>query len=149
MRLYLDTSVFGGYFDEEFAKWTRPLMEQILAGKHQLVLSYHVVRELEFAPAQVQDLIFQVPENLVEYIDTSAIIEELCEAYIAEGVLGKRWHGDAEHIAIASVAAADVIVSWNFKHMANVQRVRGFNHVNRNRGYPEIGIVTPMEIIGT
>lgn len=54
---------------------------------------------------------------------------------------------DAQHIAIATVARVDVLVSWNFKHIVNLQRIRGYNSVNLRKGYPLLEIRTPRELL--
>ncbi len=70
----------------------------------------------------------------------------LAESYLAENVVGKSSRTDCYHIAIATVLKADILVSWNFKHIVNIQRIRGYNAVNLLRGYQTIEIRTPREI---
>ena len=50
------------------------------------------------------------------------------------------------HIATATVAGSDVLVSWNFRHMVNLRRIRAFNDVNRAMGHPTLDIRTPKEL---
>ena len=51
------------------------------------------------------------------------------------------------HIATATVHRADLLVSWNFKHIVNVFRVRGYNAINLRLGYPILNIHSPKEIV--
>lgn len=69
------------------------------------------------------------------------------EAYIRAAVLSPGMRADAQHIAIATVGRVDVLVSWNFKHIVNLERIRGYNSVNLRQGYPLIEIRTPREVV--
>jgi hypothetical protein len=70
----------------------------------------------------------------------------LAKRYIAEGVVGESSLDDCRHIALATLANADVLVSWNFKHIVNVDRIRGYNGINMKMGYSQIDIRTPYEV---
>lgn len=72
---------------------------------------------------------------------------ELADSYISEGVVGKTSREDCFHIALATIHKADILVSWNFKHIVNVLRIRGYNAVNLKFGYSTIDIRSPQEII--
>lgn len=50
----------------------------------------------------------------MESVPIDAAVEALAEAYLAAGILSRRWRGDAIHVAAATVACADLILSWNF-----------------------------------
>ena len=52
------------------------------------------------------------------------------------------------HIALATLARVDALVSWNFKHIVNLHRIRGFNGVNLMRGYGTLEIRSPREVAG-
>ena len=67
----------------------------------------------------------------------------------AYGQSGVRRQGgvDAQHIAIATISRVEVLVSWNFRHIVNLQRIRGYNAVNLRDGYPLLEIRTPQEVI--
>jgi hypothetical protein len=71
----------------------------------------------------------------------------LCEAYLEAGVVTPQSSNDAHHVALATVARADVIVSWNFRHIVHLDRIRRFNAVNLRDGYPLIDIRSPKEIV--
>jgi len=67
--------------------------------------------------------------------------------YIKENVVGKTSREDCIHIALATINRADVLVSWNFKHIVNLSRIRGYNSVNLKTGYPTIEIRSPLDLI--
>jgi len=96
-RLYIDTSVFGGYFDEEFSEFTRPLFERLQDGEFKLLFSSITQDEM--------------------------------------------------HIALATINRADYLISWNFKHIVNVQRIRGYNSINIKNGYKELEIRSPRDFM--
>jgi len=149
LRIYLDTSVFGGYFDEEFAEATRKLFDEIRAGRYILVLSSTNLEELNLAPDKVRRLINDIPSEVTGVVTLSDEIEDLRDAYIEAGVVGSASFFDAEHIASATVANVDLIISWNFKHIVNFQKIRGFHAINLLKGYNCIPIHTPIEVIET
>ena len=147
LRIYTDTSVLGGCEDEEFAEYSVRLMKGFVRGEHLLVVSSLTVQELAAAPDQVRQRLASVPEEHIEMLQLDAEAKELAEAYIHAGVLTARMLADAQHIAIATVARVDVLVSWNFKHIVNLQRIHGYNSVNLRQGYPMIEIRTPREVL--
>ncbi len=146
-RIYTDTSVLGGCEDEEFAQYSVRLMESFVRGERVLVLSSLTVQELATAPAEVRRRLASVPEVHIETLQLDAEAKDLAEAYVSAGVLSARMRADAQHIAIATVARVDVLVSWNFKHIVNLQRIHGYHSVNLRQGYPMIEIRTPREVL--
>lgn len=145
--LYIDTSVIGGYFDVEFEKETKLLFNAI--SKNQFDIVYSTVTEVELlnAPEQVRNLLSTVPASNKKRIELTEEAVQLADAYIAENVVGKTSRDDCFHIALATIHKADVLVSWNFKHIVNVIRIRGYNAVNMKLGYQTIDIRSPKEII--
>jgi hypothetical protein len=146
-RIYTDTSVLGGCEDEEFAEYSVQLMESFVRGEHVLVLSSLTIQELAMAPAEVRRRLTSVPEAHIETLQLDAEAKDLAEAYVSAGVLTAKMRADAQHIAIATVARVDVLVSWNFKHIVNLQRIHGYNSVNLRQGYLMIEIRTPREVL--
>lgn len=147
LRLYLDTSVYGGYFDEEFKEDTRKLFEEISARQHIVIVSEVLFREIAKAPANVRELVYNLPNDKIESNKISKEVQVLQQAYIDYGVISSDHASDAEHIATASVAQADILVSWNFKHIVHFERIRGYHIVNLVYGYPMIPIHSPTEVI--
>ena len=128
-RIYADTSVVGGCEDEEFAEHSVRLIDGFVRGELILVLSSLTVQELADAPLTVRSRLAAVPEAHIETLQLDAEARELAESYMAAGVLTAKMRADAQHIAIATIGRVDVLVSWNFKHIVNLQRIHGYNSV--------------------
>lgn len=122
-RIYIDTSVFGGYFDEEFQEFTQPLFDRILKEEFIVLFSTVTQDELENAPTLVKQLVRELNAKLTEFIDLIAEAIELANQYIAEKIVGQTSYADCLHIALATIHHADFLISWNFKHIVNVQRI--------------------------
>ena len=147
-RVYTDTSVMGGCEDVEFREPSRRLIEAFQVGDMTLVLSELTLRELEAAPEEVRKILGRVPQAHIEPLSLSFEAEELAAAYIKDGAIGERMRADALHIALATVARVDVLVSWNFKHIVNLKRIHAYNAVNLKNGYQLLEIRTPREVPG-
>jgi predicted nucleic acid-binding protein len=136
-RFYFDTSVFGGMFDIEFEKETTLLFEKVSLGQIICVYSNLTESELSIAPDQVKDF-FRNLKDEHEHKEVVSVTPEglqLAQTYIAENVVGQTSIDDCIHIATATLNKVDVLVSWNFKHIVNVYRIRGYNSVNLRLGY--------------
>ena len=145
-RIYLDTSVVGGYFDDEFSADTISFFDRVRNGEIIVILSDILEAELLRAPEFVKDLLTTIPKEQIENIQLSPEAAELADKYIEAKVVGKTSRADCQHIAIATLCKADVLVSWNFKHIVNLDRIRGYNGINYQLGYNMIEIRTPKEI---
>lgn len=144
-RIYIDTSVFGGHFDAEFHEHTTPLFARINAGEFIVLYSTVTQSELENAPRQVQDLVKSLRVQNTEFLETTSEALDLATEYISENVVGKTSFADCLHIALATINRADFLVSWNFKHIVNVERIRGYNSINIKNGYRQLEIRSPRE----
>lgn len=89
-RLYLDTSVFGGYFEPEFQLWTKILFDRIKKGQYKLLLSRVIDIELTNAPQYVKDLAISIPDKYIEFIETTDEVTQLADTYINENEREKR-----------------------------------------------------------
>jgi predicted nucleic acid-binding protein len=145
--LYIDTSVIGGYFDIEFEVETKMLFESVLNNEFDLMFSNITEDELLNAPEQVRQLLSNIPERNKTRIELTEEAVQLADNYISENVVGKTSRDDCFHIALATIHKADILVRWNFKHIVNVIRIRGYNAVNMKLGYPTIDIRSPKELI--
>jgi predicted nucleic acid-binding protein len=146
IRVYIDTSVFGGVFDPEFDRVSKRFFDIIGKGIFEPVVSVIVAEEISDAPSHVQTLYQHVAQTAdVQQVDEAAL--DLRDAYLKAGIVTKQWAADALHVAVATVSACEMIVSWNFKHIVNFRRIPLYNMVNRKIGYGEIGIFTPQEVI--
>jgi predicted nucleic acid-binding protein len=146
-KIYLDTSVFNGYYDIEFEEDTQLLFEKIKLGQFKIVYSNTTEDELLEAPEKVRALLPDLDNDLKIKVELNEEAVNLADMYLAENVVGKTSRADCFHIAMATINAVDILISWNFKHIVNVTRIRGYNAVNMKLGYPVIDIRSPKEII--
>ncbi len=144
-RIYIDTSDFGGHFDDEFKEHTIPLFDRINAGEFVILYSTVTQEELENAPINVKQLVQSLKVELTEFLDTNEDVVDLATEYITENVVGKTSYADCLHIALATINRADFLVSWNFKHIVNIERIRGYNAINIKNGYKQLEIRSPRE----
>ncbi|MCX6239897.1 MAG: PIN domain-containing protein [Bacteroidia bacterium] len=147
-RFYFDTSVFGGLFDKEFEEETILLFEKITIGQVICVYSDLTESELSNAPEKVRNIFENLLEEQKEKIRVTPDALILAETYIKEKVVGETSFDDCVHIATATIHKVDLLVSWNFKHIVNVYRIRGYNSVNLKLGYSTLNIHSPKEIVG-
>ncbi|MBK6819491.1 MAG: PIN domain-containing protein [Bacteroidetes bacterium] len=145
-RIYIDTSVVGGYFDDEFSEETIPFFDRVKAGEVIILVSDLLEAELLRAPDFVTELLMTISEVNIERLKLTPEATELADKYIEAKVVGKTSKADCQHIAIATLNKADVLVSWNFKHIVNLDRIRGYNGINYQNGHNMIEIRTPKEI---
>ncbi len=147
LRIYIDTSILGGCLDAEFARESNLLLNEAAGGRVTLLLSNLLAAELEDAPERVRAILNAIPIEALERIRSTPEAEKLRDAYLEAGVVGSGSAVDAHHVALATVQRADMIVSWNFKHIVHFEKIRGFNAVNLREGYGPIEIRSPMEVV--
>ena len=145
--VYVDTSVIGGCFDEEFEEWSILLFQEFLYGKKVMMLSDLTLQELELAKFKVREKVKEIPQNQISNIFVNDEVIHLAEKYIEEGALTIKSYNDALHIALATLNNADVLSSWNFKHIVNLDRIKLYNSINLRLGYKIIEIRSPREIL--
>jgi predicted nucleic acid-binding protein len=146
IRVYVDTSVFGGVHDDRFAEASRRFFARVACGEFIVLVSPLVSDEIEDAPESVARVLTDLSPEQVEVIAVSREVRTLAEQYVEAGVLGRASMDDAMHVAAATVAGADLILSWNFKHIVNFNRILGFNSVNLRLGYRTMIILSPQEV---
>lgn len=147
IRVYVDTSVFGGTEDDEFMDASRIFFQNVIRGEYVVLISTLTLKELSLAPKPVKDLLKNLPPSVIEEVPFDTHVQQLAQAYIEAGVLGQAWEDDCLHVAAATIANAELILSWNFKHIVNYNRIRGFNSVNVSIGYRSMTILSPLEVI--
>ena len=145
-KIYIDTSVVGGYFDDEFSTETILFFERVIKGELEIIVSDLLEAELLRAPDFVKQLLSSIPEKRIQRVKLSLEAIELADKYIEAKVVGRTSRADCQHIAIATLCKADILVSWNFKHIVNLDRIRGYNGINFQNGHTMIEIRTPKEI---
>jgi predicted nucleic acid-binding protein len=146
-RIYIDTSVIGGYYDTEFEVPTKQLFDRIINKDFIVYFSEVNETELEFAPEHIKDVKNLIPVDCIKHIEIDEEVEALTQTYIAERALGKASENDAYHIALASINRLDCLISWNFKHIVNFDKIKMFNSINLRLGYPLIDIRSPLEFL--
>ena len=146
-RIYIDTSVVGGFFDEEFEKETKLLFKRLENKEVIFVISSMLKTELFDAPEHIKTLLQKYDKSCFEEIQMTEEVKRLANRYIAEKVISKKCFEDCCHIALATIHKADVLASWNFKHIVNLDRIKGYNGVNLKMGYSTIEIRTPKELV--
>lgn len=145
LRVYADTSVFGGCEDEEFREGSRRAMAAFREGREILVLSQMTLRELYRAPATVRAHLESIPRRWVSYAQPMRAIRLLSEANFRAGLVPPRQRADARHIAIATAHRVDLLLSWNFKHIVYPRRIRAYEAIHEVLGYPTPRILSPAD----
>jgi hypothetical protein len=146
-RIYIDTSIVGGYFDEEFSEATIGLFERLEKNEVIFVISDLLDLELIEAPEQVRKLLQNYSADKFERVQLTEEAIKLADRYISEKVVGKSSLEDCRHIALATLNRVDVLASWNFKHIVNLDRIKGYNSVNLRMGFQMIEIRSPKDLI--
>ncbi|MDR3329071.1 MAG: hypothetical protein LBS63_03040 [Prevotellaceae bacterium] len=146
-RIYIDTSVVGGYFEEEFKAYTIPFFESVRRGERIIIVSELLEDELTNAPREVRLLLKTIPMEYRKRVLSTPEAALLADAYIAANVVGATSRNDCLHIAIATLCKAHCLVSWNFKHIVNDVRIAGYNKINYERGFNTMDILTPKDLM--
>jgi len=146
-RVYADTSVFGGAFDEEFRHASRAFFDMVSHRRFTLVTSALVAEEVALAPTEVREW-YDHFAGRAEVVDLSAEALRLRQAYVAAGIVTAKAAADAMHVALATVNTCLMLVSWNCQHIVHYRRIPRYNAVNTLHGYNEVAIHTPLEVIG-
>ena len=145
-RVYVDASAVYGAVSQKFGHDTKPFWEAVKSGKIRVIMSDVLADEIARSPQSVREFYRSIPESQTVRVESTDESNALAEQYITEKVVGQSSLSDCKHIALATLANADVLVSWNFKHIVNVDRIRGYNGINMKMGYAQIDIRTPYEV---
>lgn len=145
-RVYIDTSVIGGCFDSEFAQWSNQLMLDFEQGRLKPVVSDVVAAEIYEGFARIQEQYEKLLAWNPDILSVTSEAIELADAYQRQGVLTPKYYDDGLHLALATIAEVDVLVSWNFKHIVQFFKIRQFNAINLSLGYKTIQIFSPREV---
>jgi predicted nucleic acid-binding protein len=146
LKIYIDTSVIGSYFDKEFEEATKMFFAKAFESNSRLLVSNLLEFELISAPQFIRDFFESLPKDKIVKIESSEEAQNLAQMYIDEKIVGKTSMLDCQHIATATLNNADVLVSWNFKHIVNLMRIKGYNSINLREGFHTLEIRTPKEI---
>jgi len=146
LRIYIDTSVLGGCFDVEFAEWSNGLIRDFRAGRLVPVLSDMTAAEVTDAPAVVRELHQEMLVLAGSVLVITPKVVDLVAAYEARKILASKYGADMRRIALATIADVDALVSWNFRHIVRLDKIRLFNAVNVESGYRVLNILSPREV---
>ena len=146
-KVYIDTSVVGGYFDEEFELWTKLFFDSVKTGRFKIATSELLNAELLNAPEQVKRFLTSIPDEHKILANYNNEAKQLANKYIEANIVGKSSLTDCRHIATATVNEIDILTSWNFKHIVNLDKIHLYNGVNLQNGYRTIEIRTPRELL--
>ena len=146
-RIYIDTSIVGGFFDAVFENETKLLFKRLEDNEVVFVVSNLLREELKDAPERVKNLLDNYSDDNFETVVMTEEAEQLADKYIAENVVGRTSLDDCRHIALATINKVDVLASWNFKHIVNLTRIKGYNAVNLKNGFFTLEIRNPKDLI--
>ncbi len=151
LKLYLDTSVWNFFFADDAPEKrdiTKEFFDLVKQGQYEVFISEVVIKEINDAPeskkTQLVELIKSCPVVELEITEEA---DELAKCYIGKGILPVKKEDDALHVAIATAAEMDALVSWNFKHLANLRKSELFHSASLEMGYfKKLEMITPMEV---
>ncbi len=146
MLVYVDTSVFGGAFDDEFSEASRGFFDEVRSGRFEVLVSTVVLDELRGAPEEVRRFYAELGSS-VKVVELSEAALRLVREYIGAGIVGERWRPDAQHVAMATASGCRAIVSWNFRHIVHFEKIPLYNGVNLSQGFGPLAIHTPQEMV--
>ena len=126
---------------------TRALLGDVARQVHIGIISNIVNEELDQASRDVCELIREELQSVeFEVVGEDEESRALFAEYVAAKIVPVRYRDDLRHVSVATVARADALVSWNFRHLVNVRTRRAVHAVNVLLGYPMIEIVSPEEV---
>ena len=150
--IYLETTIFNFPFADDAPQYqadTKRLFAEIKAGKFKPFTSKYVVQELESTKdiGKLDKMKAMITSYGAIVIPASDEIVRLANVYVTTGVIPKRFITDALHIAAATVAGLDYIVSLNFKHIVKHKTIFETEVINTREGFKRVFIHTPAEVI--
>lgn len=153
LRLYIETSVWSHWYADDTPERrdeTRRFFSQCVARGEEveLLASLTVLEEIERAQEDKRrKLRLLVQQYHPTIVRPDLATFELARAYMAHGAIPPSKVEDAVHAAIATIVEADVLVSWNYRHLVNYQREQRINGISTFMGYNRgIRITTPAEV---
>ena len=121
-------------------------MQDFRNGEFEPILSEVTAAEVQNAPESVQVLYAELVAMEAEILEVTESALELADEYQRRNILTPKFYDDGLHIALATVAEADLLVSWNFRHIVRFDKIRLFNAVHLEYGYKILSIHSPREV---
>ena len=156
LKLYLDTSIISFVFANdapEKQSITNEFFEKYLSA-YDVSVSSVVLAEIENTRRdvlrnQLKGVIKKYDLNIIE-IDSAhqQDIFNLARNYIKAKIIPQKKFDDAVHVAVCVYYEFDILLSWNFRQLANITKQIQINAFNHENGYlKELFLLNPMEVI--
>jgi predicted nucleic acid-binding protein len=133
---------------------TECFFERFVATKrYETFISLVVIDEINRTNdrAKRDELLSVIKKYELSYLslEPRADLVHLAEAYVRHRIIPRKKFDDALHVALCTLHSVDVLVSWNFQHLANVAKEQRVEAANRALGYTRpLRITTPLEVMG-
>lgn len=154
LKIYLDTSVINFLFADdvpEFRKVTEDFFENyVKKGKYHVYVSDVVIAEIEKTKHEnkKKHLLEVIEKYSLRILTLNETSHELAKVYLREKLIPPKKIEDAQHIAIATYNQMDILLSWNFKHLSNIQKQIGVKIINEKEGYfYPLTLTNPLEVV--
>jgi len=158
LRIYLDTSVPNFLFAEdspEKMEITLDLFNNFIRPSiYRSFISPVVIAEIDETKdndkrIKLLNIFKEFPIEVLDYFETEEVeIQEIADKYIENKIIPEKKISDALHIAICVIKGMDYLVSWNYKHLANINKENRIKLLNWELGYRhELRIITPLELM--
>jgi predicted nucleic acid-binding protein len=149
--IYLETMIFNFPFTDDAPQYqadTKWLFEEIKAVKFRPFTSEYVLDELEGTQEaeKLKNMKALITDYKVEVLPGNEETMQLSKQYIAAGIIPEKYSTDAIHIASATVAGIDYIVSLNFRHIMKHKTIISTEIINASEGYKRVFIHIPAEV---
>ena len=151
LKIYLDTSVIS-YLDQpdsqEKMEQTRKLWKILQIGKYDVVISDLVLIEINECKEPKRSILKEYLAQInYKRVNITEETEEIANEIIKEGILNPKSFDDCLHIASAIISDCNIIISWNFKHMVNVDTINGVRKITFAKRYNNIDIYAPYVLL--
>jgi hypothetical protein len=158
LKIYLDTSIINFlYVDDspEYRKATEIFFENVIAeNKIDTYISNIVIDEINKTEDKNQrDILlgtFEKYTNIRTLVAEGDIMNDIAflgENYIKNDIIPKKKVADSFHVAYSTIFQMDILLSWNFKHLANINKEQKIIILNKTLGYNyPFRMANPLEV---
>lgn len=152
LKLYLETSVWNFFFADDAPEKrdiTKEFFDSVKKGVYEIYVSEVVFREVNNAPEDKRARLAKLIEQCAPArLDTTDEAKKLANTYLDKEIVPAAKRDDALHIGVATVFEMDAVITWNYRHLANLRKAELFHSANLEAGYfKKVEIITPMEVI--
>lgn len=152
-RVYIETTIPSFYYtlrrdleSRAMQSWSRKWWKEY-ADQFTLVSSIVVINELSDGTSEkTQDRINLVKD--LEMLSVTTEIDQIAQTYIDRLIMPQDMFGDAHHVALASFYNVDALLTWNYKHIANLNKIYRIRQINQELGLPTPELATPLNYLG-